>query len=334
MSRDRVCWPSGRALAAASTRVGRAGGLALCVGILLILTGCPKRPTMTAATAPLPQPASAAPAHTLGRIPGYSAATAAPSLAAPPTVAPAPPAAMAPAPSATETASQFVQDLPNRRMSMRRSSRRDTILALRVPDAAVAPADRDSMINAELAKLVPGTIAYIVPEPMRVSTLTRVFAEIKKGVSTDLLRDLNDRGTRQTEGLKVGTVMKLQLVGDASEFDIRLEGGQEVRTINGDPPSRWTWQVVPHKSGSRELALIAFVSLKPPAGDEQWKDIEVFRKNITVEVNTFDVARAFVVNIGKDNWKWILGTIFGGGLFSGWAIRKTRRRRGGRAKRH
>ncbi len=297
MSRDRVCWPSGRALAAASTRVGRAGGLALCVGILLILTGCPKRPTMTAATAPLPQPASAAPAHTLGRIPGYSAATAAPSLAAPPTVAPAPPAAMAPAPSATETASQFVQDLPNRRMSMRRSSRRDTILALRVPDAAVAPADRDSMINAELAKLVPGTIAYIVPEPMRVSTLTR-------------------------------------LVGDASEFDIRLEGGQEVRTINGDPPSRWTWQVVPHKSGSRELALIAFVSLKPPAGDEQWKDIEVFRKNITVEVNTFDVARAFVVNIGKDNWKWILGTIFGGGLFSGWAIRKTRRRRGGRAKRH
>ena len=62
------------------------------LALTLLLAGCPKRPAMTAATAPPPVPPPAAAPPTPAPAPAPTPAPVAPAPAAPPTTAPAPPA--------------------------------------------------------------------------------------------------------------------------------------------------------------------------------------------------------------------------------------------------
>ncbi|HEX5530255.1 MAG TPA: hypothetical protein VFZ82_11865, partial [Methylomirabilota bacterium] len=62
------------------------------LGLTLLLAGCPKRPAMTAATAPPPVAPPAAAPSTPAPAPAPTPAPVAPAPVAPPTTAPAPPA--------------------------------------------------------------------------------------------------------------------------------------------------------------------------------------------------------------------------------------------------
>jgi peptidoglycan-associated lipoprotein len=62
------------------------------LALTLLLAGCPKRPAMTAATAPPPVPPAAAAPPTPAPAPAPAPAPVAPAPVAPPTTAPAPPA--------------------------------------------------------------------------------------------------------------------------------------------------------------------------------------------------------------------------------------------------
>jgi len=75
-----------------TTHIRSAAAVLPILALTLLLAGCPKRPAMTAATAPPPVPPPAAAPPTPAPAPAPAPAPVAPAPVAPPTTAPAPPA--------------------------------------------------------------------------------------------------------------------------------------------------------------------------------------------------------------------------------------------------
>ena len=80
--------------------------------------------------------------------------------------------------------------------------------------------------------------------------------------------------------------------------------------------------VSPVQSGSLKLFLSVAARIKIPGYGEEKKVYPVFERNIDVQVNPVYSTQHFLIN----NWKWVVSTIIGTGVF-GWLLKRWRRKK-------
>lgn len=173
------------------------------------------------------------------------------------------------------------------------------------------------IVEDELKNLSLGKILFNIPEEMKVGIKERVEVRIARTIAQNLSEGLRGRGVPQTEKIRVGTFMKVRLMGD--NFDIRTLSDEE-QLVAGEGFTEWAWDVVPLKYGIQLLLLTVTVRIKIPNYCEERKDYPVFERKIRVKVNLIYSTKEFV----RKNWQFIAGTIFSSGII-GWIIRKRRK---------
>lgn len=190
-------------------------------------------------------------------------------------------------------------------------------------ELALTPPDLSGIIEDELKKLAPGKILFNPPQEMQVGVRDRIEVRIAKTITEDLSLELKGRGVPQIEEIRVGTFMKVRLMGN--NFDIKPLSHKE-QLVAGEGFTQWDWDVVPLKSGMQSLLLVVTVRIKIPNYDEERKDYPVFERQIKVKVNLIYSISSFVYSY----WQWIAGTITSTGIigwFIKWIIKKRRQSR-------
>ena len=171
-----------------------------------------------------------------------------------------------------------------------------------VPQMAPALQDLSQIVEDEIKKLTPGRILFNPPEEMKVGVKEKVEVRITKTLTEDLSKGLKGSGKPQIEQIRVGTFMKVRLMGD--NFDIKPLSNEE-QIVAGEGFTQWEWDVVPLKSGIQYLILGVTVRLKLPNGAEEKKDYPVFDRRIEVKVNLPYTINKFI----KSYWQWIITAV-------------------------
>jgi len=178
----------------------------------------------------------------------------------------------------------------------------------------------DEIIDEEIKKLAPGLILFNPPKNMTVGIKERVEVRIDKTFDENLSEGLRGRGEPQIEDIKVGSVMKVQLIGN--DFDIEPLSEEE-QLVSGIGFTQWEYEVMPKKAGDQIIILKVCTIIILPEGKEKTKCIPVFERKINVEVNPIYSIRNFI----EINWKWIVGLIVSSGLI-GWILKKRKLKNG------
>ena len=193
------------------------------------------------------------------------------------------------------------------------------------PDNMCAPAIREvimgekkitilsKVVEDELNNLDIGRILFNPPQEMKVGVKDRVEVRIAKTIAEDFIKGLRGRGIPQIEKIKVGTFMKVRLVGD--NFDIKSLSHDE-QAVEGEDFTQWEWDVTPLTSGIQSLLLSVTVRIKIFNDGEETKDYPVFERRIKVKVNLIHSTKKFI----EKYWKWIATTIISSGII-GWVVK-------------
>lgn len=159
-----------------------------------------------------------------------------------------------------------------------------------------------------------GLIAYSVPEVMQVGKDYDVKARISKDTSNNeknnlIIGDKNipinssEKSVITIESIRVSSVMSAALTSEPDDFKITALS-TEVQDIEKTGYTEWEWTVMPLQSGENPLKMIVKVRIKTD-GDEVFKDIVVFEKNLKVQANWFYSIQQFIINF----WQWILSSV-------------------------
>lgn len=163
----------------------------------------------------------------------------------------------------------------------------------------------DEQIDAELARLKQGHLAYNTPQKMKTGKTARVVARI--GSDAVALRALTE-GMSSEEGRQTGTAAtpvstKMKMTLKSADFDITALSSEE-QIVGGDAPTTWEWDITPKHSGNLGLHLAAVVELHNLA-----RDFTTVDREIAVAVDPVAATEDFL----KANTVWVLGLIGAGG---------------------
>jgi hypothetical protein len=173
---------------------------------------------------------------------------------------------------------------------------------MRLPSASTQSVDVSALIDNELKKLARGRILYNPPDTMRVGVTERIEVRISKDQLQDLAKNLSGRGSPKVEDIRVGSFMKLRLIGERFEI---IGFDSEEQLVADDEYSQWCYDVTPVLSGDQKLSLIAMVRIVVPGAPAAVKDHPTLDRVIHVRVNPMFSAGRFM----RSNWQWILGTL-------------------------
>jgi hypothetical protein len=162
------------------------------------------------------------------------------------------------------------------------------------------PPTDEQILEAELAKLKKGNLAYSTPTSMKTGETAHVVARIggdgvpiatlQQGMPVDAGQKISLAGT------PVSSRMKMTLKG--ADFDITTLSSEE-QIVAGSSPTQWEWDIVPRHSGNLRLHLAAVVELNGIA-----RDFTSVDRDIAVLVDPIDVAKTFVAT----NWQWLIAS--------------------------
>ncbi len=174
--------------------------------------------------------------------------------------------------------------------------------------------DKTSQIidNQLTENITPGTMAYSVPEEMKVGNTYNIKLRISKdnnkiqlinGDRDITISDTSIKSIVTIESIRVEPIMSAQLVSDEKSFEIKSLS-TEVQNIEESGYTEWQWLIKPLKGGENFLKLVVKVRVKED-GQEFYKDITVFDKKIPVKSNTIFTVKSFL----SQYWQWIMTTI-------------------------
>ncbi len=174
--------------------------------------------------------------------------------------------------------------------------------------------DKTSQIidNQLTENITPGTMAYSVPEQMKVGNTYNIKLRISKdnnkiqlinGDRDITISDTSIKSIVTIESIRVEPIMSAQLVSDEKSFEIKSLS-TEVQNIEESGYTEWQWLIKPLKGGENFLKLVVKVRVKED-GQEFYKDITVFDKKIPVKSNTIFTVKSFL----SQYWQWIMTTI-------------------------
>lgn len=256
---------------------GAGGGGGLGAG-----AGAPPTPT------PYPTPVPPAP-------------TSAPTAEAPPTATPVPSTATSVPPSPTATSVPRAPTATPRLTPTPVVVAQPTRQATQEPEATPAPPNPLEIVD-QLANqyLVPGKVAFNVPERMEIGETIRIelrlsghksIPELKEGISNQA------KGRREGEEIEIGNRMKATLSGANFEFvDLR----EEIQLVGTLKDTWWAWQVTANDSGTHTLILLVSAIL-PIEGELLPYELKTFERQITISVG---VGRR-LSDFGSNNWQWL-----------------------------
>ncbi len=166
--------------------------------------------------------------------------------------------------------------------------------------------------NQSTENITPGTMAYSVPEEMKVGNTYNIKLRISKdnnkielinGDRNITISDTSIKSIVTIESIRVEPIMSAQLVSDENSFEIKSLS-TEVQNIEQSGYTEWQWLIKPLKGGDNFLKLVVKVRVKED-GQEFYKDITVFDKKIPVKSNTIFTVKSFL----SQYWQWIMTTI-------------------------
>jgi len=176
-----------------------------------------------------------------------------------------------------------------------------------------------------------GTMAYTVPEGMQVGKTYPVRLRISKtdnkvelieGDRNITIYDSTVKSRVIIESIRVESIMSAQLISDSDKFQI-TPLSTELQNIEETGYTEWEWRIKPLKGGQTYLKLIVKVRVKED-GQEFYKDITVFDKNVDVKSNIGFSLWSFV----QKYWQWMMTTIIIPLVIWWWKNRKTEKKPG------
>lgn len=184
------------------------------------------------------------------------------------------------------------------------------------PETSPTPEDP---LEAEVQKLVERAIAFNPPSEMRqgaaeIISARITFKEIPKEV---LIEGLPGRGQPRVERIKVGSDMKVALIGNQEAFAIQNLNNEE-QVVAGKQFAQWEWNVTPLVSGTQELVLRASATISIPNRPNKNVDIPVLHRTIKVRIDPFYASRRFISN----NWQWLWTALVVPIALAVWRLRK------------
>lgn len=176
-----------------------------------------------------------------------------------------------------------------------------------------------------------GTMAYSVPEGMIVGKTYPVKLRISRdgnkvqlidGDRNITIYDSTIKSKVVIESIRVESIMSAQLISDSDKFQI-TSLSTELQNIEKLGYTEWEWKIKPLKGGQSYLKLIVKVRVKED-GQEFYKDITVFDKNVDVKSNIGFTLGNFI----KQYWQWLITTIFIPLIVWWWKNRKSEKKPG------
>jgi len=147
---------------------------------------------------------------------------------------------------------------------------------------AASPTIAPNSIDAELAKLLAGNVAFNTPERAHVGQELSVQAILSTTLkSNDLTLLVTEPGKVETAPLKVSRGMIATLAGGAA-FDIS-PSGPVTQWVSESEPTTWTWIVTPKTVGEQFL-ILTFDAIITLDGKDGKRSIRTFKKSIDVDV--------------------------------------------------
>lgn len=175
----------------------------------------------------------------------------------------------------------------------------------------------------------PGTMAYTVPSEMQVGknypiklriSKTKNKVELIEGDRNITIYDSTIQSKVVIESIRVESIMSAQLIGDSDKFQI-TSLSTELQNIEETGYTEWEWRIKPLKGGQSYLKLIVKVRVKED-GQEFYKDITVFDKNVNVKSNIGFSLWSFI----QEYWQWIMTTIIIPLVIWWWKNRKDKKK--------
>ena len=144
------------------------------------------------------------------------------------------------------------------------------------------PAVAPNSIDAELAKLMTGNVAFNTPEQTHVGEELSVQATMSTTLKAEELTPLvTEPGKVETAPLKVSKRMIATLAG-GSAFDVS-PSGPVTQWVSESEPTTWTWIVTPKTVGEQFL-ILTFDAIITIDGKDDKRSLRTFKKRINVEV--------------------------------------------------
>ncbi len=174
-----------------------------------------------------------------------------------------------------------------------------------------------------------GTMAYSIPEEMQVGKSYHVKLRITRDgnkvqlVEGDRSITIYDERVKSKviiESIRVESIMSATLLSDSDKFTI-TPLSTELQNIEERGYTEWQWNIKPLKGGQNYLKLIVKVRIKED-GEEFYKDITVFDKNIDVKSNPGFTVWQFI----KSYWQWFMTTIIIPFVIWWWKNRKEKKK--------
>lgn len=179
-----------------------------------------------------------------------------------------------------------------------------------------APAEVMRAVGQILERLVQGTIAYNVPENMRLGHTQAIQAALGANITLDeVIRAINAPGQVDTTNLKLAPQMQVTLLG-GSAFDVSPSGPQ-LQLVASDAVTQWQWQVTPKAEGQQELMLVVDALIEV-AGQKGTHTVSTLKKAILVEVGWPETPREWSEWLKKwveyGGWLWTAFFVPAGGI--------------------
>jgi hypothetical protein len=174
-----------------------------------------------------------------------------------------------------------------------------------------------------------GTMAYSIPEEMQVGKSYHVKLRITRdgnkvqlveGDRSIIIYDERVKSKVIIESIRVESIMSATLLSDSDKFTI-TPLSTELQNIEERGYTEWQWNIKPLKGGQNYLKLIVKVRIKED-GEEFYKDITVFDKNIDVKSNPGFTVWQFI----KSYWQWFMTTIIIPFVIWWWKSRKEKKK--------
>lgn len=173
----------------------------------------------------------------------------------------------------------------------------DTIVTKQVDEGLSSLSARD---------LVPGTLAFKVPEEMRVGQRYDAFFRIIQQEGEAVLFEDIDSAGYTIKVIKVGSRMKATLYDPSNgrNFEITTRSSEEQK-VSAASVTVWRWHIQPLRKGTHTLIAKVSVKVFDEVG-EAYRDIPVYEGEITV---TGSPGYTFSTFFSK-HWQWLFGTLF------------------------
>ena len=171
------------------------------------------------------------------------------------------------------------------------------------PTPTEAPGNPLHKVDQILNKSMSGSIAYNVPNSMKLNETVTIELLINPSVSANQLKNqIEDSGSVTAGTIQVSPLMKAVLIPfNANALSITSLSDTPEQPVNSKESTKWQWLVTAHEGGTQGMTLVVY-RLIQYKGQDYWREVETYRADINVKVSIAQRLQAF-------DWKWLIGLL-------------------------